>query len=83
MIIITVKDEVKTRLLIAECGYSLRQFGEKIKVSHCYLSQVLSSKRKPSPEVAQKIASGLDLKIKDIFLVEMVGKSTTPKRRSS
>jgi len=42
-------------------GYSLRGFSEKIGVSNSYLSEVLSSKKSLSMELAFKIAVRLDL----------------------
>lgn len=42
-------------------GYSLRGFAEKIQVSNSFLSEVLSSKKKLSVELAFKIAVKLDL----------------------
>jgi transcriptional regulator with XRE-family HTH domain len=76
MIAFTLKDRVKTRLLIAESGNSLRGFAKEIQVSHCYLSQILSGKGNPSPCVAQRIAENLHLKVEDIFLIDLVDKST-------
>jgi transcriptional regulator with XRE-family HTH domain len=72
MITFTLKDGLKTRLLIAQTGNSLRGFAQNIRISHCYLSQILNGKRKPSPTVAYKIADYLGLKIEDIFLAEVV-----------
>lgn len=67
-----LKDGIKTRLLIAETGNSLRSYAKKISVSHTYLSQVLNGIHNPSPTVAYKIANGLGLKIEDIFLTKNV-----------
>lgn len=72
MITFPLKDELETRILIAEKGKSLRGFSKKVDISHCYLSQILSGKKNPSPTVAYKIAKGLGLKIEDIFLVKTV-----------
>ncbi|GGB42532.1 hypothetical protein GCM10011409_20130 [Lentibacillus populi] len=72
MVNLTLKDEVKTRLLIAETGSSLRGFSKNVGVSHAYVSQILSGKRKPSPTIASKIARGLDKKIEEIFLIKVV-----------
>lgn len=69
---ITIKDEVKTRLMIAETGKSLRQFAEYVGMSHAYLSQILNNRRNPSPKIAWKIANGLSVKVKDIFLIKTV-----------
>lgn len=71
MISFTLRDKLKTRLLIAESGNSLRGFSNKVNVSHCYLSQILSGQRDPSPIVASKIADGLNVKIEDIFFAKI------------
>lgn len=70
MITFPLKDPIKTRLLIAETGKSLRSFSRKISISHSYLSQILNGKRNPSPTVAYKIAKGLNLKIEDVFFIK-------------
>ena len=70
LITLTLKDPVESRLLIAENGKSLRGFSEKIGISHAYLSQILSGKRNPSPTIGYKISRGLDIDIKEIFLIK-------------
>lgn len=75
MIQFTLKDALKIRLMIAGLGNSLRGFSKNISISHCYLSQILDGKKNPSPQVANKIAKGLNLKIEDIFLIKMVDRS--------
>lgn len=71
MAFLTLKDETETRLLIAETGNSLRGFSDIIDISPAYLSQILSGKRKPSPTIGHKIAKGLGLEIKEIFLIKL------------
>ncbi|PGS09918.1 helix-turn-helix domain-containing protein [Bacillus pseudomycoides] len=73
MIEIKLKDEIKTRLLIAKTGKSLRRFSKENGFSHAYLSQILKGDRNPSPVVATKISKGLNLEIEDIFLIKVVG----------
>ncbi|MFK4316011.1 MULTISPECIES: helix-turn-helix domain-containing protein [unclassified Bacillus (in: firmicutes)] len=73
MIEIKLKDEIKTRLLIAKTGKSLRSFSKENGFSHTYLSQILKGDRNPSPVVATKISNGLNLEIEDIFFVRVVG----------
>lgn len=80
MLSISLKDGLKTRLLIAKSGRNLRKFSESIGLSHCYLSQILNDKRNPSPESAFKIAKGLGLEIEDIFLINVVDASTDKKK---
>lgn len=75
MIEIKLKDEIKTRLLIAKTGKSLRSFSKENGFSHTYLSQILKGSRNPSPIVATKISKGLNLAIEDIFFVKVVGGS--------
>lgn len=72
MIGLTLKDELKTKVMIAKTGNSLRSFSKNIGVSHCYLSQIISKKRMPSPKIAYRLASGLGVNIEDIFLVKTV-----------
>lgn len=70
MLTFPLKNELETRILIAEKGKSLRTFSKKINISHSYLSQILTGKKRPSPTVAYKIAKGLDLKIEDLFFTK-------------
>lgn len=72
MLGITLIDSKNTQLDIAKSGYTLRGFSRHIGISSGYLSEVLKERKAPSPVVAQKIASGLNKKVDDIFLFEMV-----------
>jgi putative transcriptional regulator len=72
MIEIRVKDEVKTKMMIAESGNSLRSFSKHIGISHPYLCQVLNHHRNVSPITAKRISDGLGKKIDDIFFVRLV-----------
>lgn len=83
MINITLKNRVRTRIMIAETGKGLRDFSKMIGISHAYLSQILNGKKNPSPTVAHKIATGLSLEIKDIFLIETVDSSTKKEEQLS
>lgn len=40
---------------------TLRELGEIINASHCFLSQIENGKRNPSPKLAQKIAKELKI----------------------
>lgn len=67
MIKVELKDQVKTKLSIAESGRSLRVFAAEAGISHTYLSQILNGKRQPSATIAYKIAKVLGKEFKDIF----------------
>ncbi|MGE8037940.1 helix-turn-helix domain-containing protein [Lysinibacillus sp. NPDC093692] len=71
-----LKSYEHTKLSIALKGYTIRGFSRYVGISHSFLSQILNGKRKPSAVVAKKIADGLDVRIEDIFLVEVVDEST-------
>jgi len=68
---ITLINSAETRLLIAKTGESLRSFSKRIGISQGYLSQILSMKKKPSANVAYKIARGLNVDIEEIFLIKV------------
>lgn len=72
MVVMNLKDCTETKKLIARGGFTLRGFANNISMSHAYLSQIVNGKRHPSPEIAHKIASGLDKGIEDIFLIKML-----------
>ena len=74
MIEMKLKDSAVICIMIAEQGKSLRSFAKEIGVSHPYLSQILNGKRNPSPLISHKLASGLNLKTEDIFLIKTVAK---------
>lgn len=76
MVKLELKSKELTFVSIAKTGKSLRGFANHIGVSHAYLSQILSGKRKPSPTIGYKIAEGLKLNIEDIFLINSVDSST-------
>jgi len=67
-----LKNEIETRVLIAEKRGSLKSFAEGIGISQTYLSQILKGTRNPSPNIAHKISKGLDKNINDIFLIRNV-----------
>jgi len=75
MLNIELKSIMKTRVILGRQGYSLRQFSDKVGISQSYLSQILSKKRNPSPNVAYKIAEGLNMKVTDIFFIQYDNKS--------
>jgi DNA-binding XRE family transcriptional regulator len=67
-----LKNEISTRVMIAEKSGSLKTFANEIGISQTYLTQILKCDRSPSPTIAHKIANGLSLKIDEIFLIENV-----------
>lgn len=75
MIKIKFKNRKDTQLKIAETGNSLRSFSNKTGISQGYLSQLLNGEYNPSPTMASKIATGLGLKIEDIFFIEVIDES--------
>ncbi|WP_289891454.1 helix-turn-helix domain-containing protein [Virgibacillus pantothenticus] len=74
MIKCILKNEIETRVLIAENKTSLKEFASDIDISQTYLTQILNGYRHPSPTVAYKIARGLRRDIEDIFLIKNVAK---------
>lgn len=75
MLKIRFKDKSRVRLMIAEKGESLRGFSDRVGISQGYLSQLLLDKKQPSPKTACKIADGLNVDVKDIFLIESIDES--------
>lgn len=72
MVEVKLKDRAFTRLLIAKTGKSLRAFSSDVGMSQAYLSQILRGSKNPSPTIAYKMATGLNLNIDDIFLVNVI-----------
>lgn len=56
------------RRLRKEAGMSAKQFGEYIGVSQTYLSNLENNNRKPSPQLAQRIANAFDLTVDDMLI---------------
>jgi transcriptional regulator with XRE-family HTH domain len=56
------------RRLRKEAGMSTKQFGEYIGISQTYLSNLENSNRKPSPQLAQRIAEAFDLTVDDMLV---------------
>lgn len=71
---IKLKDEVVTRVLIAEKVGFLKEYAKNCDISQTYLTQILKGQRKPSFNVACKMAKVLGLNIEDIFLIKNVTK---------
>lgn len=75
LIDVEFRDRRKVLLAIAQSGYSLRGFADKIGISQGYLSQLLKGDKTPSPTVAYKIAKGLETDVTDVFLFKVIDKS--------
>lgn len=67
-----LRDSLELRKMIAKRGKNVRQFSDDIGVSAPYMSLVINGKRNPSPKTAQKIAKGLEVDVKDIFMFKTV-----------
>jgi len=76
MVQVTPKSTSNIKIRIAQTGLTLRGFSRKINVSHSYLSQILNEQRKPSPVIASKISSGLNVELVEIFFINLVDEHT-------
>lgn len=74
-----LRNEITTRLMIAEKMGSLKTFANEIGISQTYLTQILKCDRSPSPTIAHKIAKGLGRKVDDIFLIKSVAEDNLVK----
>ena len=64
-----MKVESKTidfKIALFKKGYSISKFAE-LDINTSYANQIVNSKRKPSPELAKKMAEILNVEISDIF----------------
>ncbi|ATD31644.1 hypothetical protein BHM04_10795 [Macrococcus sp. IME1552] len=68
MKIIMHDNEVKKLML--RNGLNVSALAEKVEVGISYMSQILNSKRNPSPKLAKRIAATLGVEITDIFTIE-------------
>lgn len=60
--------QIKIRML--RMGINQILLAKKIGIGNSYLSQIINSKRNPSPVLAKKIADELNCEIDDIFTIE-------------
>ncbi len=65
-----LKDPKQTSRQLSLLGYSVNGFARAINSNPGYIGKVLAGKRHPYPPLAKKIALGLGVEIKDIFLVD-------------
>lgn len=69
---IELKNPLEFKKNIAKRGKNIRQFSEEIGISPSYMSLVINGRRNPSPKTANKIAQGLDLDVKDVFVFKTI-----------
>lgn len=50
-------------------GWSLREFAERVGLSHGYLGQIENNKRDPNLKILEQIANALDIEFLDLFSV--------------
>lgn len=67
-ITLELKDPEYTKRSIALLGLTQEEFANQIGINSSMLNSYLNGKKKPSAKTAQKIATGLSTKVKDIFL---------------
>lgn len=67
---VKIKDSQDTTKRLILLGLSQRGFAKKIGISGSHLSQIISGKRTPSPEIAKKICDGLGVAFDDIFFIQ-------------
>lgn len=59
----------KLQSALIEKGYTQRAFSRKIDLSESYLNQIINSKKRPSPAVANKIISELGIQFNEVFKI--------------
>lgn len=65
-----MKVESKTidfKIALFKKGYSISKFAKALNINTSYANQIVNSKKKPSPELAKKMAEILGVEISDIF----------------
>lgn len=76
---IAVKDHAEFQRLIIMNGHSIRSFAAEAKVSHGYVSQIISGDRNPGPKTAKKFSDALNKDFDDLFFIQDVHKSAQNK----
>ncbi|WP_191126184.1 helix-turn-helix transcriptional regulator [Cerasibacillus terrae] len=64
---IKLKNKKRFQMILIEKGYTQRAFSKNIGMSENYVNQIINYKKHPSPAVAMKIASVLELDFNDVF----------------
>lgn len=49
-------------------GYNVSELSKEADVGVSYLSQIINGKKTPSPNLAKKLASILNMKVEDLFI---------------
>ncbi|WP_248559279.1 helix-turn-helix transcriptional regulator [Mammaliicoccus sciuri] len=73
--------KVKNLMLLK--GLNNSELAKRCQISAAYTSQILNSKRLPSPKVAKKIAKILNVEIGDIFTIEIEEDSDNAKNKTT
>ena len=55
------------KIALFKKGFSISKFAKALDINTSYANQIVNSKRKPSPELAKKMAEILGVEISDIF----------------
>lgn len=63
-------DNKKAKRLMFVKGFNVSSFADEIGVGISYLSQILNSKKTPSPKLAKKIAETLEVEIEELFIFD-------------
>ncbi|PAL08895.1 transcriptional regulator [Staphylococcus hominis] len=69
-----MKVESKTvnfKIALFKKGFSISNFAKSLEINISYANQIVNGKKKPSPELAKKMAQILNVDIADIFNIEV------------
>lgn len=66
-------DNQKAKKLMFVKGFNVSSFASEVGIGVSYLSQILNSKKSPSPKLAKKIAETLEVEIEDLFFFKERG----------
>lgn len=62
---------INFKIALFKKGLSISNFAKKLEVNTSYVNLIVNGKRKPSPELAKKMAQVLNVDITDIFNVDI------------
>ncbi|OEK76249.1 DNA-binding protein [Staphylococcus saprophyticus] len=68
-------DNQKAKKLMFVKGFNVSSFASEVGIGVSYLSQILNSKKSPSPKLAKKIAETLEVEIEDLFFFKERGEN--------
>ncbi|WP_419790861.1 helix-turn-helix transcriptional regulator [Staphylococcus chromogenes] len=66
MIVILKNDSLKKSMYLQ--GYSISKMASECNISLSYMSLIVNGKRTPSPKLAKKLSSILNMKVEDLFI---------------